>query len=154
MIFFYAIRFSCHCNCSFRVHLAALWMLSHSRDVSLRWQSLFHHNSDVMGVDNSCHISFIVGSTGFLQTLSWCADSLYFWLNCMKIDSADLFFCGKLEWRLGTGIRSTHKPQRYVSPTDTHSLGVPAFVENCFSVHFFYHFTLAVAVCVYPGLDS
>lgn len=83
-----------------------------------------------------------------------------FSLETVWRQTADLFFCGEFGSRLGTGIRSTQKPQRHVSRTHTHththSLGVPAFVENCFSIHSLYHFLLAVAacVCVYPGLDS
>lgn len=138
-------------NYSFRAHLSALWMLSHSRDQSLRWQSLFHQNFDVMGVDSSSHIL----CPSLLVPLDFCrpADDVgvVFFLSKLYEDRHcwPFLLWKKLKWRLGTGIRSTHKPQRHVSPTDTHSLGVPAFVENCFSIHFFYHFPLAVAVCVF-----
>lgn len=85
--------------------------------------------SHVMGVDISslihCWVLWISAD------LKWKWQQSFFFLLSLEIPKlyedrlhVDLFCCGELGLRLGTGIRSTQKPQHHVSPTDTHTAWV------------------------------
>lgn len=108
-----------------RLHVEALWMLSHFRALSLRSLSLSHPNSDVMGVEIPTSALLHSWVRWISVNLQWCPLVVVFFFSfsfeTVWRQTADLFFCGEFRSRLGTGIRSTQKPQRHVSPTHTHT---------------------------------
>lgn len=142
----------CQCHCSIRDHFCECWVIPET----CRW------DAKTFSITTLMLREWIIPPTSYVLhcriPFDFCRPvvdvGVVFFLTKLYEDSLCWHFLLRKTRRVGTGIRSTHKPQRHVSPTDTHSLGVPAFVEDCFSIHFFYHFPLAVAVCVYPGLDS
>lgn len=102
---------------------------------------------------SGCFFPHLLGQCSF-----WRSPPPMEYLKCIKTNSADLFFCGKVEWRLGTGIRSTHKPQRHVLPTDTHTQpGRSCLCRKLLFHSFLLSFPIScdhVCACVDPGLDS